>query len=80
MMPRSTPATRRGSGPAPGGYTVTGTSAVTSAHSRPASYSRVTDRTWPGGYGRSRSRRTRNGAQPRATGIRSRRPSSAKVP
>ncbi len=48
MMPRSTPATRPATGSAPGGYPATGISAVTSTHSRPMSYTKVTDRTSPG--------------------------------
>jgi len=80
MIPRSTPAALAGSGASPAGYRATGTSAVTSAYSRPPSNPSVTDRTCPAGYGISRSSRTVSGGQPRATGIRSFRPSSVNVP
>ena len=76
MIPRSTPATRPGSGrPA----RPTGTSAVTSRNRRPPSYSRVTERTCSAGYGTSRSRRTHSGDS-LAVGSRSRRPSRVNVP
>ncbi|WP_269458708.1 MULTISPECIES: hypothetical protein [Micromonospora] len=40
----------------------------------------MTDRTCSGGYGRSRANRTHNDGLPFATGIRTPRPSTVKVP
>jgi hypothetical protein len=80
MMPRSTPATRPGSGSSPSEYTATATSAVTSKYRRPAATPSVTDRTCPVGYGMSRSRRSRSGGHPLAAGICTTRPVSPNLP
>jgi hypothetical protein len=77
MMPRSTPATP----PESRSWSCwMGMAAVTASHSRPPSASSVTARTCPGGYGRGRASRTHSSGWPRATGSRTRFPSSRKVP